>query len=183
MHARTILLTVLLGSLTSGSVAGQGPPPITLEGRESVEQMKRFEPFIGSWQRIESPTGTALPPPLGGCVFRRTSHGMTVDFACGPPGDSVAETTRIFWHPVDRTFVYRLYSVRYPSDLLFEGVCEFPAPNVLQQTYRGYYADGRILIYRETKTISGGRMNAKSEQYKNGKWEQIFGGSVYRKAG
>jgi len=175
------LLVYSLGA--ADRIAAQAPPPIRLEGRESVVRMKAFEPFLGFWQRIESPVGTALADSSGGCLFRRGSHGITVDWACLPPGDDDGETTRVFWHPTERSLIYRLYSVRFPQDLLFEGTIEFPSPLTLQQTYKGYYADGRILTYRETKTIEAdGRMRGMTEQSVDGKWVQIFGGSIYRKA-
>jgi hypothetical protein len=159
---------------------GQEPPPIRLKGRESVVQLKAFEPFLGFWQRVESPVGTALPDSTGGCLFQRSSHGITIEWVCGPPGQKAGETTTVFWHPTEKRLIYRMYSIRFPQDLLFEGTITFPSSGTLQQVYQGFYADGRILTYRETKTIgSDGRMRGATEQLIDDKWTQIFGGSIY----
>jgi hypothetical protein len=170
------------GAMAAVGASAQNPPPISLEGRESVEQMKKFEPFLGTWSRVESPPGTPIPLTAGGCSWTRTNHGMTVDAACGP-FDEPAEATRIFWHPIDRRFVFRLFSVRNPVDLLFDGVYEFPDANTVRRTYRGYYGDGRIHVYRETWTLEAPeRLQQKTEHFTKGDWTQIFGGSVYAKA-
>jgi hypothetical protein len=170
----------LLALLIPNTLRAQAPP-ISLDGRESVEQMRQFEPFFGAWKRVESPPGTPVSV-TGGCTFEKSNHGMTVNYRCGPENDA-AESTTIFWHPTDRKLVYQMYSVRFPTDLLFVGVVEFPEPNTIHFIYRGHYGDGRILTYRETKRIAtDGRLFTTTEEFKLRKWNQIFAGSVYTRA-
>jgi hypothetical protein len=183
MTTPTILAFLFaIGAMAADGVSAQNPPPILLEGRESVEQMKKFEPFLGTWTRVESPPGTPIPATTGGCSWTVANHGMSVDAACGPAGDP-AEATRIFWHPIERRFVFRLFSIRNPVDLLFDGEYDFPATGTMRRTYKGYYGDGRIHVYRETWTLEGrDRLQQKTEHFTKGEWTQIFGGSVYSKA-
>jgi hypothetical protein len=95
-----VLIAAVILPVASIRSHGQAPPPILLDGRESVAQMQQFKPFLGRWRRIESPPGTPIPATAGGCSWTPTNHGMTVDAACGP-FDEPAEATRIFWHPID----------------------------------------------------------------------------------
>ena len=170
----------ILGLGRAEALAAQesGPPPIVLDGRESVEQVDRFAPFLGRWTRVEYPPGTAIESN-GGCFFREAGHGMVIEVGCGP-WDQPAEYVRVYWHPIDRSFVFQLFSVRYPSDLLFEGTYEFPSESQVRRTYRGSYADGRIHLYRETWTLEGpDRMIQVTERFQDGAWGQIFLTSVY----
>jgi hypothetical protein len=185
MMIRALLPIVAVSLAVAGAGiqtgAPTGPPPITLEGRESVVEMKRFDSFLGMWRRIESPPGTPIPATTGGCSWTVTNHGMSVDAACGPAGDP-AEATRIFWHPIERRFVFRLFSIRNPVDLLFDGEYDFPETGTMRRTYRGYYGDGRIHVYRETWSLDeDGRLLQRTEYFTKGEWTQIFGGSVYRR--
>jgi len=104
---------------------------------------------------------------------------MTVDVVLGPAVDP-GEATRVYWHPVDRRFVFRLFSVRNPVDLLFDGEYESPAPGTMRRTYRGCYADGRIHLYRETWTLESPKgCTRRQNHFTKGEWAQLFGGSVY----
>ncbi len=161
--------------------AQEAPPQIVLEGRESVEQVGRFERFFGRWVRVEYPRGTPIENADGGCFFRPASYGMVVEVGCGP-FDEPAEFARVFWNPIDDEFVFRLYSVRYPADLLFEGTYEFPSPESVRRTYRGLYGDGRIHLYRETWTLEApDRLIQVTERFQQGTWGQIFDTSVYER--
>jgi hypothetical protein len=177
---RSATITVVSPFAMAVPVQSQAPP-VSLEGRQSVEQMKKFEPFVGRWRRVEYPPGT--PISAGACTFEPSNHGITMDYRCGPEDDP-GERTTIFWHPTDRKLVYRMYSVRFPTDLLFEGDVQFPETGTVQFVYRGYYGDGRILTYRDTKTIGAdGRLTTVTEEFKLGQWTRIFPGSVYIRDG
>jgi hypothetical protein len=155
---------------------------IVLEGRESVEAMKQFDPFLGRWRRIESPRGTPISEDrAGGCVFEKFNQGISVRHGCGP-WDAPAESGQVFWHPLDRKLIFRLYSVFFPDDLLFEGEYVFPEPGRMERMYRGIYGDGRIEVYRDVWTLEGpDRLHSVTEALRKREWVPLFDGSLYRR--
>lgn len=160
----------------------QGPPEIRLEGRESVQMMRRFGPFLGQWTRAESPPGTRLDAQGGGIFWRLVLKGIAVESSAGPWDDAETPPLQIFWHPIEREYVFRKYEARNPVDLLFEGRYEFLDDTTLKRIYTGFYGDGRMERYRETYTImADGRMSARTDMLRRGEWEQLFDGSIYER--